>query len=143
MYTKHNPPSRSHLLEILKSIRPVVINPIGTFDMGMECTIATKNGIVYPAPGMFLFCGGNWPIKKLSPSDAGYVKEKDAFFLRMSENEEDTLVFTDVAEMEEAFINMFGLDVRWEEMSDSDLMDWRDAISSEGMDIVSMSAEDE
>lgn len=53
MNTKHSPPDRSHLLKILKSIRHVVIDQIGTFDMGMECTIATKNGIVYSVPGMF------------------------------------------------------------------------------------------
>jgi hypothetical protein len=53
------------------------------------------------------------------------------------------LLFTDVEEMEEAFINMFALDVRWEEMSDSDLMDWQEAISAKGMDLVSMSVEDE
>lgn len=135
--------SRSNLLKILKSIRPVVIDPTGTFDMGMECTIATKNGVVYPVPGMFLFCGGDWPIKKLSLPDAGYMKERNTFSLRTSDNEEDRLHFTDVGEMEETFINMFDLDIRWEEMSDSDLMDWQQAISAEGVDLVSMSAESE
>lgn len=135
--------NRSHLLKALKSIRPVVIDLTGTLDMGMECTIATKDGVVYPVPGMFLFCGGDWPIKKLSPPDAGYVKARSIFSLGTSENEEDMLLFTDVEEMEEAFINMFALDVRWEEMSDSDLMDWQETISAKGMDLVSISVEDE
>jgi len=128
MSDEHNL-NRSQLLEILKSIRPVVMDPTMTFDMGIECTIATKDGVVYPIPGMFLFCGGHWPIRKLSPSDARFVKERNMFSLRNSE--EDELLFTDVVEMETAFLEMFNIDARWEEMSDGDLADWHEAISSE------------
>jgi hypothetical protein len=140
MSDEHNL-SRSQLIETLKSIRPVVMDLTMTFDMGIECTIATKNGVVYPVPGMYLFCGGDWPIRKLSPSDEGFVKERNIFSLRTSE--EDELLFTDVEALETAFLEMFNIDARWEEMDDSELADWHEAISSEGISIVAMSNDEE
>jgi hypothetical protein len=136
MNIQHNL-NRSQLLKILKSIRPVVMNPIMTFDMGVECEIASKHGVIYSVPGMFLFCGGNWPIKKLSPTDPGFMKEKETFSLQTSEK--DTLLFTDIEEMEFAFLNIFNIDIHWEDMGDSDLMDWHEAIVSKGISFLAMS----
>lgn len=131
--------SRSRLLEILRSIRPVVFDPVMTYDMGMECDIATKHGVVYRGVGMFLgsaSTGGDWPIRKLSPSDADFLKERDTFFLCL---DEDELLFTDVEGLETAFIKNLPLDKPWEEMSNDELEEWQEKISTEGIDLLAMS----
>ncbi|MBV5330206.1 MAG: hypothetical protein JZU65_21690, partial [Chlorobium sp.] len=61
--------NRFQLLEKLKSIRPVVIDTTMTFNVGIDCTIATNEGIIYPEPDMFGFSAGSWPVTKLYPSD--------------------------------------------------------------------------
>ncbi len=133
--------NRSQLLQKLRSIHPVVMDLLMTFDMGIECTIVSKEGVTYPAPGMFLFCGGDWPVRRLSPSDAEFLKEQCTFSLRTSEEEE--LLSTDTVEIEKAFLEMFNLDVRWEEMSEGDLADWNEAISSKGISIVAIVHDEE
>lgn len=130
--------NRSQMLERLKSISPTVMNPTMTFDMGLECTIAAKDGVIYPNPGMFLFCEGDWPIRKLSPSDADFTRERDIYSLINSGK--NVYLFTDVSKLETAFLDMFSLDAFWEEMDDSDLLDWLEAISDEGKSIVEMTA---
>ncbi len=140
MSDEHNL-NRTQLLETLKSTSTVVMDPTYTFDMGLECTIASKYGVVYPVPGMFLFCGGGWPIRKLAPSDAECAKVQSTFLLRT--REEDEQQFTDVAELETAFLEMFNLDARWEEMDDSDLVDWLEVMSADGISIVAMIDDDD
>lgn len=130
MNTAENP-HRSQLLAALKAIQPVVIDPTVTFDMGIECTIVTTDGVVYAEPGMFLFCGGNWPINVVSRDGA-----EGAFSLNTGEAE---LLFTDVGQLELAFIEMFELDALWEELSDSELRDWSITVASRGIRIASMS----
>lgn len=131
---------RIELLQKLKSIRPAVIDPTMTTDMGIECSIATTEGIINREPGMFLFCGGLWPIRKISiqtgSGDNDYI---DGFSLRISEEEDDRLYFTDIVPvLDLAFLELFEVDILWEDMKDSELKDWEEIISSESMNLVSI-----
>ena len=128
---------RDQLLERLNSLHPVVLYPTMTFDMGLECTIVTNEGVVYPVPGMLLFCGGNWPIRKLSLADKGFLQWKNVFCL--SKSEEQDAIFTESVELESAFVEMFDIDNRWEEMNDDELSNWLEIIHSDGMNIMEMS----
>jgi len=123
-------------MKFLKSMRPIVVNPTMTYDMGIECTIATKDGVIYPVPGMFLFCGGTWPINEFSKSDIENTKEEKTFSLHISEDK--ILLFTNIPEMEQTFVKLFNIDANWEAMSDKELMNWHKVISSDGRNIVSI-----
>ena len=84
-----------------------------------------------------LFCGGHWPIRKLSRNDKGFPQEKNTFCLRTSE--EESAIFTESAELESAFVEMFNIDNLWGEMYDNELLKWIDTIRSNGMSILEMS----
>lgn len=128
--------NRDQLLERLNSLCPIILYPTMT-DMGLECTIATKEGIVYPILGMLLFCGGNWPIRKLFPADKGFRQETNTFCL--STSEEEATIFSKIGQLESAFLDLFNIDSRWEEMEDDELSNWLKAIRSDGMSIIKMS----
>ena len=85
---------------------------------------------------MFLFCGGYWPIRKQSQADQKFQKDKNTFLLSINEDEET--VFSEMQQLESAFINMFNIDTRWEEMNDNDLSHWLETIHSNGLDIMEM-----
>ena len=107
-----------------------------TFDMGLECAIATNEGVVYPVPGMLLFCGGNWPIRKLIPGEKRFFQGGNAYSISMGEEED--AIFTESSELESAFIGMFNIDNHWEEMNDEELPRWLEAIRSDGMNVMEM-----
>lgn len=127
---------KCELIEKIKMLCPVVMDPTLTQDMGIECTIVTKDGIVNPVPGMFLFCGGYWPISIIPSLLEEFMNEQTTYSLYSNTDEEST--YTDITELEEDFFSMFVLDFCWEEMSDSDLTNWYEGILSEGMSIVEL-----
>jgi len=131
---------RTSLLKALKSIRPTIIEPTATQDMGMECTIASKLGITYPVPGMFIsISGGYWPIYS-STQDENNPQPSQTTYSLQTDEVSDAKVFTDIEQLETAFLELFNIDAMWESFDDDELSYWLDEVS-EGSSIAELSEE--
>lgn len=129
--------NRQQMLDKLSSLSPMILNPMMSYDMGLECTIATNQGVVYSDIGMMLFNDGNWPIRKISPEDKEFTPGKDAYYLRIEESNEK--VYWETPDLVSAFVKIFNVDTLWEEMDDEELSTWIEDIFNDGISLVHMS----
>ena len=54
--------SRNEMISFLSEKAPLIIEVIGTLDLGYEFTAITKQGVIFSSPGMLLgTTGGIWP----------------------------------------------------------------------------------
>lgn len=86
---------------------------------------------------MLLFCGGGWPIRKISPILQGLPKNKNVF-CHSTSGEEDT-IFSEIRKLESAFVEIFNIDSLWKNMDDNELSNRIGTIRSDGMSIMEMS----
>lgn len=122
---------RMEVLGLLKNIDTIILDPLATLDMGIECTIATKKGLVYSTPGMFLFCGGWWPVTIEQ-------NNKNESIYHLQTNEKNILNLSTVKDLDKFFSDFFNIDSTWESFSTEELVEWYEKILNNGYSIVEM-----